>query len=322
MSQLDADPVCVTPCIVLIVAMHTTQLRQADLNLLIVFKVLEEERNVSRAARRLLLSQPAATRALGRLRELFQDDLLVRVSGTYELTPKGQLLLQELEATLPRIDRLLTGGDFVPSQETVRFRLAGTDYASLVIGMKLSKYISAAGEELSLDFSPPHDNTLHDLDRGRLDMLLGPDDGQLPKHYERQALFDDEFVCVFDRKAPYGSKITLAEYLEARHIAVSIFEGIQTLPDRRLAENGLKRRVSFTVPYFTMAVQAVAGTSLIATVPKRMAILAGKNIALKFLKAPKPVTAFTYFMWWHPRANTDSAHIWLRNALHKVAEDL
>lgn len=81
--------------------MHTTQLRQADLNLLVVFKVLAEERNVSRAGRRLLLSQPAATRALGRLRDMFKDDLLVRVSGSYELTPKGQLLLQELEATLP-----------------------------------------------------------------------------------------------------------------------------------------------------------------------------------------------------------------------------
>ena len=155
MLQFDANRVCINPCIVLIVAMHTTQLRQADLNLLIVFKVLEEERNVSRAARRLLLSQPATTRALGRLRELFQDELLVRVSGTYELTSKGQLLLQELEATLPAIDRLLTAGDFVPSQETMRFRLAGTDYASLVIGMKLSKYMSAAGDQLSLDFSPP-----------------------------------------------------------------------------------------------------------------------------------------------------------------------
>ena len=81
--------------------MHIKQLRQADLNLLVVFKVLAEERNVSRAARRLLLSQPAATPALGRLRDMFKDDLLVRVSGSYELTPKGQLLLKELERFFP-----------------------------------------------------------------------------------------------------------------------------------------------------------------------------------------------------------------------------
>ena len=219
--------------------MHTTQLLQADLNLLVVFKVLAEERNVSRAARRLLLTQPAATRALARLRGMFSDDLLVRVSGSYELTPKGQLLLRELEAALPRLDRLLTGGDFVPSRETMHFRLAGTDYASHIIGIPLSKHVAAAGEGLSLDLSPPHDNTLHDLDRGALDMLLGPDDGQLPLQYQRQPLFEDVFVCVFDRKGPDGAKLTLTEYLEARHIAISIFDGIQTLPDRRLAQTGL-----------------------------------------------------------------------------------
>ena len=306
----------------LILAMHTTQLRQADLNLLVIFKVLAEERNVSRAARRLLLTQPAATRALGRLRDMFSDDLLVRISGSYELTPKGQLLLQELEAALPRIDRLLTGGDFIPSRETMHFRLAATDYASQIIGIPLSKLVAAAGEGLSLDLSPPHDNTLRDLDGGALDMLLGPDDGQLPLQYQRQPLFEDEFVCVFDRKGPYGNKLTLAEYLEAGHIAISIFKGIQTLPDRRLAQSGLRRRVVFTVPYFTVAVQAVAGTNLIVTVPKRMAILEGRNTALRFLKTPKPVSRFTYHMWWHQRMNSDTAHIWLRNTVKEVGNSL
>ena len=306
----------------LILAMHTTQLRQADLNLLVIFKVLAEERNVSRAARRLLLTQPAATRALGRLRDMFSDDLLVRISGSYELTPKGQSLLQELEAALPRIDRLLTGGDFIASRETMHFRLAATDYASQIIGIPLSKLVAAAGEGLSLELSPPHDNTLRDLDGGALDMLLGPDDGQLPLQYQRQPLFEDEFVCVFDRKGPYGNKLTLAEYLEAGHIAISIFKGIQTLPDRRLAQSGLRRRVVFTVPYFTVAVQAVAGTNLIVTVPKRMAILEGRNTALRFLKTPKPVSRFTYHMWWHQRMNSDTAHIWLRNTVKEVGNSL
>ena len=302
--------------------MHIKQLRQADLNLLVVFKVLAEERNISQGARRLLLSQPAATRALGRLRDMFKDDLLVRVSGSYELTPKGQLLLQELETTLPRIDRLLTGGDFVPSQETMHFRLAGTDYSAHLIGMPLSKLIAAAGEELSLEFSPFHDNTMHDFSRGRLDLLLGPDDGRLPMQYERQALYEEEFVCAFDRRRPYGNKLTLAEYLEARHIAISICDGIQTETDRRLIGSGLKRRVAFTVPYFKVALRAVEGTDLIATVPKRMIPLEGTNKAIRYLKAPKPMSRFAYFMWWHPRMNSDAAHIWLRDTVRKVAESL
>ena len=302
--------------------MHTTQLRQADLNLLVVFKVLAEERNVSRAARRLLLTQPAATRALGRLREMFSDDLLVRVSGNYELTPKGQLLLQELETSLPRIDRLLTGGEFNPSQETMHFRLAGSDFASHIVGVPLSKLVVAAGEELAVTISALNDGTVEDLGRGRLDLLLHVDDGHVPPNFERQALLQEEFVCVVDRNGPYGSKLTLNEYLGARHVAVSIFGGIQTLPDQRLAASGLKRRVAFTVPQFTAAVHAVVGTQMIATVPRRIAALNAGNKALKLLRTPKPMSRFTYFMWWHPRMNSDAAHLWLRNAIQKVGESL
>ncbi len=306
----------------LILAMHTTQLRQADLNLLIVFKVLAEERNVSRAARRLLLSQPAATRALGRLRDMFKDDLFVRVSGSYELTPKGQLLLQELEITLPRIDRLLTGGEFVPCQETMHFRLAGSDFASHIIGVPLSKQVVAAGDELSITISALNDSTVENLSRGSLDLLLHVDDGHVPPNYERQALLEEEFVCVVDRNGPYGSKLTLNEYLGARHVAVSIFGGIQTLPDQRLAASGLKRRVAFTVPQFTAAIHAVIGTNLIAKIPKRIAVQGDKSKALKLLRTPKPMSRFTYYMWWHPRMNCDAAHIWLRNAVQKVSEGL
>jgi DNA-binding transcriptional LysR family regulator len=88
--------------------MQITHLRQADLNLLVVFAALAEERNVSHAAQRLLLSQPAVTRAMHRLRDLFHDDLMVRVSGSYELTPKGESLLREAETGF------LTSTDFLP----------------------------------------------------------------------------------------------------------------------------------------------------------------------------------------------------------------
>ena len=86
--------------------MRITHLRQADLNLLVVFTALAEERNVTRAASRLLLSQPAVSRALQRLREMFHDDLLIRSPSGYEPTPKGKRLLQDLTTMLPRLDRL------------------------------------------------------------------------------------------------------------------------------------------------------------------------------------------------------------------------
>ncbi len=99
--------------------MRVTQLRQADLNLLVVFSVLAEERNVSRAAKRLLLSQPAVSRALQRMRDTFHDDLLVRTAKGYEPTPQGERVLQELEVMLPRLDRLISGSTFDPSDRTL-----------------------------------------------------------------------------------------------------------------------------------------------------------------------------------------------------------
>lgn len=121
--------------------MRTTHLRQADLNLLVVFTAIAEERNVTRAASRLLLSQPAVSRALERLRDLFHDDLLIRTANGYEPTPKGQRLLQDLATMLPRLDRLMAGGDFDPLTEDITFRIAATDHAAHLLVPPLYKSV-------------------------------------------------------------------------------------------------------------------------------------------------------------------------------------
>ena len=300
--------------------MRSKQLRKADLNLLVVFTVFAEERNVARAARRLLLTQPAATRALRRLRNMFHDELLVRVSGAYELTAKGQLLQQQLEATLPRLDRLLIGGDFLPAQETMQFRLVGSDHPAYIIATPLAKLFLEAGENLSFQLSPLSDDLLDDLGRGKVDLLFHPDDSRIPSYYERQALFEDDFVCLVDRKAPFAKSLTLKQYLEATHIALSTFGGIQTLPDLTLAAKGLKRRISFSVPYFAATMEGVVGTKLMATVPRSIALLGDWRSEVRVLEAPKELRRFTYYMLWHPRLNRDAAHIWLRRSVQKVTE--
>jgi DNA-binding transcriptional LysR family regulator len=302
--------------------MRITQLRQADLNLLVVFTVLAEERNVSRAAERLLLSQPAVTRALQRLREMFHDELLVRVTGNYELTPKGQSLLKEVETMLPRLDRLLAGSTFDPSTEAARFRLSGSDYASYVVGIPLAKHFMESGNGLSFDFSPLSDEVFEAMDRGRIDLLLYADDGNVPAHLSRTTIFEEEFVCVVSKDSPYAHKITLNQYLEAVHIGIAILGGSQTIPDQRLASSGLKRNYAFRVPYFEVAIRTVPGTKLIATVPKRIAISEGQNSGWRVVKAPKPMERFRYLMAWHSRMESDAAHLWLRSVVHKIGKTI
>jgi DNA-binding transcriptional LysR family regulator len=249
--------------------MRVTQLRQADLNLLIVFTVVAEERNVTRAAARLFLSQPAVSRALQRLRDMFHDDLLIRTANGYEPTPKGQRLLQDLATMLPRLDRLMAGGDFDPSTEDATFRIAATDHAA---------------------------------------------------HLSKEVIFEVDFVCVVSRKSKFERAITLKQYLAAEHVAVDIIGGVQTHPDKPLVAIGEKRRCPLVVAQHTVAMRVAAVTDMIATVPRRMALLEAPKKVTKILEGPAALGTFKYVMIWHQRMQTDAAHIWLRSIIREAGK--
>src|SRR5215469_10066350 len=114
-------------CIIIMNAMRLEKLRQIDLNLVITFAAIAEERSITAAASRLLLSQPAVSRALQRARVMFQDDLLVRSPNGFELTLRGRKILEELEILLPTLDRLVTPDTFDPMREKSHFRISGPD---------------------------------------------------------------------------------------------------------------------------------------------------------------------------------------------------
>jgi DNA-binding transcriptional LysR family regulator len=156
--------------------MRIMQLRQADLNLLVVFTALAEERSVSRAASRLLLSQPALSRALQRLRDMFHDDLLIRTPAGYEPTARGERLLEELSVMLPRLDRLLSGATFDPLEEEAAFRIAVSDNASQVVCPLFGRMVLPYAERVSCQFVALHDGTFEAMERGRLDLALNADE--------------------------------------------------------------------------------------------------------------------------------------------------
>ncbi len=298
--------------------MRITHLRQSDLNLLIVFAAVAEERNVTRAASRLLLSQPAVSRALQRLREMFHDDLLVRASSGYEPTPKGRRLLQELSTILPRLDRLLSGEDFDPRQEETTFRIAVTDHASHVLCPLICRMVLPKADKVSIEFVSFGDQTFEAIEKGRLDLMLNADDGYLPPRFASEMIFDDSYSCVAARENKYPRALTLKQYLAAEHVGVGIWDELQTLPDKRLAGIGVKRRCPIWVPYFTAAVRCVPDTHLLATVPTCIARFESNNLSLRVLKPPEVLGRFNYLMAWHPRMNTDAAHIWLRRAIREA----
>ena len=172
--------------------MRVTQLRQADLNLLVVFSVLAEERNVSRAARRLLLSQPAVSRALQRMRDTFHDDLLVRTAKGYEPTPQGERVLQELEfervgdSHTVKIDvRVIAAthsdaSTFDPATDLFSFRIAATENSTSIIALVLCREVLPSAKQVRFTFASWRGDVFEDLIHGRLDLALIGDEGHVP----------------------------------------------------------------------------------------------------------------------------------------------
>jgi DNA-binding transcriptional LysR family regulator len=300
--------------------MRITHLRQADLNLLVVFTVLAEERNVTRAATRLFLSQPAVSRALQRLRDMFHDDLLIRTSSGYEATPKGQRLLHELESSLPRLDRFLSGTDFDPATEETSFRIAATDHAAHVLCPMLCRTVLPLAGKVSFNFVPWHVAQFEATEKGRIDLLLVADDGTAPANFTKEVIFEVEFVCVVAKESEFRRALTLKQYLAADHIGVDIVGGIQTIPEKRLSAIGAKRNCPMVVPYHTTAMRSVVGTNLVATVPRRMAELEASNPCVRIVNAPAALGGFKYLMAWHPRMNSDAAHVWLRSIIREAGK--
>ena len=299
--------------------MRITHLRQADLNLLVAFTAVAEERNITRAASRLLVSQPAVSRALDRLRDTFHDDLLIRTPSGYEPTPKGQRLLQDLAIMLPRLDRLMAGGDFDPSTEEATFRIAATDHAALLLVPPLCKFVLSGPTKIDFSFLPLHAGQYEALEKGRLDLVLNADHDTF---LSKEVIFEVDFVCVVSRKSRFERAITLKQYLAAEHVAVDIIGGLQTHPDKHLAAIGEKRRCPLVVAQHTVAMRVAAVTDMIATVPRRMALLEAPKKVTKILEAPAAIGSFKYVMIWHERMQSDAAHLWLRSTIRELGRRL
>jgi DNA-binding transcriptional LysR family regulator len=302
--------------------MRIAQLRQADLNLLVIFTAVAEERNITRAASRILLSQPAVSRALDRLRDIFHDDLLIRTPNGYEPTPKGQRLLHELETMLPRLDRLMAGGDFDPSTEDATFRIAATDHAALLLVPPLCNSVLSKPTKVDFSFLPLHAGQYEALEKGRLDLVLNADHDTSTFHLSKEVIFEVDFVCVVSRESKFERAITLKQYLAADHVAVDIIGGVQTHPDKHLAAIGEKRRCPLIVAQHTVAMRVAAVTDMIATVPRRMALLEAPKKVTKILEAPAALGSFKYVMIWHERMQSDAAHVWLRSTIRELGRRL
>src|SRR5437868_993956 len=188
-------------------AMRLEKLRQVDLNLLITFAAIAEEKNITAAASRLLLSQPAVSRALQRARMMFQDDLLVRSPQGFELTLRGRKILQELEGLLPKMENLVTPSLFDPMREKSHFRISGPDNVCTVLLPRLCRHYGD-GYHVQFELLPWQAGISELLDHVQLDLILHIDYVLLPVHFHTERLYREDWVCAVARDSHFGGRLS------------------------------------------------------------------------------------------------------------------
>ena len=310
---------CTCSCIMVTAAMRLEKLRQFDLNLLIIFAVIAEEKSVTKAAARLLLSQPAVSRALQRARSMFQDELLIRSSSGFELTLRGRKILEELEQLLPKIQGLVAPSVFDPQREPSNFRISGPDNVCMALLPHLCRRYTTERYKVNFDFLPWQADAVDMLERGKLDLIFHIDEGLLPSHFSSEKLYREDWICAVARQSRFGDRLTLKQYLAAEHLTVTTLPSVQNIPDKQLAALGQKRRSAVRMPYFGAALSCLPGTELVLTLTKGMRQMVERNSTLRLVKAPHELRPFHFLMVWHPRFTTDARHTWLREAVRQVS---
>lgn len=302
-------------------SMHDVHLAGIDLNLLPIVEALVSELNVTRAARKLGLSQSALSHALARARSTFDDPLLVRAGRHMVATPRAAALASAVRSGLSTIAHTLADGRGFDARSAQRtFTLAMSDYAEMVVLPPLMAHLRREAPGINIwvaQLSEPH--TLG-LAAGAADLGVGlvqPSD-VLPG-ISHEALFDDDFVCVMRKGHPLSrGALTLERYCAASHLLVAPRGVRGGVVDDALAALGRTRRVALGVPHFLTAPQLVASSDLIATLAARLAHNFVKPLGLTVRKPPLSLEGFRISLVWHERLGHDPALAWLRRVLREL----
>ncbi len=290
-----------------------------DLNLLVALDALLTECSITRAAERLNLSQSATSNALARLREYFEDELLVQVGRRMEATPRAQGLRDPVRDVLMRVDSTIaTQPEFDPTQSERCFRLFVSDYTQQVLGPYLMTLMYAQGCTAQIEFRPQVANPYRELERGEADLLIIPHTFTAPDH-PREALYEERFVCVvWQGSALAQATLTPMRYELARHVVMvpSHLPNSQAYESYLLSQLGVTRRLAAMTYSFASVPALVVGTDHIATVHERLARLMCRAWPLAMRPLPFDVPVMPQAVQWHKYRHQDPGLVWLRQQLH------
>ncbi|KAF1004645.1 MAG: HTH-type transcriptional regulator SyrM 1 [Luteibacter sp.] len=303
--------------------MHPVDFASIDLNLLKLLDALLKEGGVTRAGQRLGLSQPAASRALARLRTLLGDPLLVRTTHGQELTPRALALAEPLERLLSGVRDIVAPEDFDPATLQGRFTLASMDHLSTLVVPGLVTRLARLAPLVGVDVLPARGDNVDLVARGDADVAIGRFDAdRLPANMHRRALYEETLVCVLRHDHPaLDHPWTRDTFLSLSHVATTITGDGPGLVDDMLARQGLARRIVVRLPQFLTAPMVVAESDVVAVLPARLARRMAGPLSLAVRDVPLDLPGFTLSMIWHARTHRDRAGAWLRDAVSAVVDE-
>jgi len=295
-----------------------------DLNLLPVFLSLMEERSVTRAARRLGMTQPALSNALARLRTLLQDPLFIRERYGMQPTPKALELAPVIAQALAGLDELIRGSQaFDPAQARLQLVLAPNSYVEYALMPAIVERLRAEAPGISLRLVP-YGAELADTGviSGSTALVLGrlidPPDNLIVQH-----LMEESLACVVRSDHPLvGERLTKKQFEQLKHVNMLPPGRLRAGLFQRLEKHGLKREVAVSVTHFLAIPEMVAVTDYCATLPRLICRRLAGDARLKVLPAPVDLGTFPVEMAWHVRYRNDPAHRWLRGLIAEVAAEV
>lgn len=297
-----------------------------DLHLIRVLHTVLVERNVSRAAVRLGMSQPAVSTALRRLRELAGDPLLVRSGAAMLPTDAALLMVEPAAAILRAAEGLFTSArSFDPVHSSHSFRIAASDYLDPLFLPLLVAHLKAHAPGCSVELQAlSHDvHYQAQLALGEVDVVIG-NWPEPPMGLHQSPLFTDEVVCLVSQRHPAVRRgWDQAAWLEAEHIAPTpTYPGARGVIDVELERQGLQRNITARCAHFSLMPDIVAGSLLVLTTGRQFCERFVPRLPLQVLPCPVPLPRLAYYQLWHARTHHSAAASWLRKAVKDVASKL
>ena len=299
--------------------MHEKHLRAIDLNLLPVLDALLRHRNATRAGAEVGLSQPAMSRALGRLRYLLDDPLLVRGPGGAILSPRAEALRQPLAALLAEVQMLLTEPPFDPAGEQRTMRIAMTDSQADLLLAPLVRRVGMAARGIVIEWLPIAPSLPERMLTGEIDLTLALDTTPLPRGAASEPLLADMLAVVVRRGHPCGGAWAMADYARYPSVVVSLLGDRASEIDAELAAAGLMRPIAAIVPTFRAAADIVAVTDSVTTISRAFAAGLAGSLGLMLIAPPLAQVKLGVVTVWASYRNSDPALGWLRGMLRDVA---